>query len=86
MAAGTSFKDSLGNDRKALDDPHVKVDRTVDLQDSQSSWEKKRLLIMLAMVPGFSTPTGSTANLASGGPIAHPDAQVLLMTPISRIP
>ena len=79
-----SFKDKAGISRIALNDLVVK---------SGSNGRLARFSISVGDEPVadyacdgivFSTPTGSTAyNLAAGGPIAHPDAQVVLMTPIS---
>lgn len=79
-----AFKDSAGASRMALNDLVVK---------SGSNGRLARFAVSVGDEPVadyscdgivFSTPTGSTAyNLAAGGPIAHPDAQVVLMTPIS---
>ena len=79
-----SFKDWEGTSKIALNDLVVK---------SGSNGRLARFSVMVGDEPVadyacdgivFATPTGSTAyNLAAGGPIAHPDAQVVLMTPIS---
>ena len=79
-----SFMESGGTPQIALNDLVVK---------SGSSGRLARFTVFAGEEPVadyacdgivFSTPTGSTAyNLAAGGPIAHPDAQVVLMTPIS---
>ncbi len=79
-----SFKQNSGKSRLALNDLVVK---------SGSNGRLARFSVFAAdeLVADyacdgivFSTPTGSTAyNLAAGGPVAHPDARVVLMTPIS---
>ena len=79
-----SFMESGGTSQIALNDLVVK---------SGSSGRLARFTVFAGEEPVadyacdgivFSTPTGSTAyNLAAGGPVAHPDARVVLMTPIS---
>ena len=75
---------SSGESRLALNDVVVK---------SGSGSRLARLVVLAEDEPVaeyacdgviFSTPTGSTAyNLAAGGPLVHPSANVLVMTPIS---
>ena len=79
-----TFKDSLGNSRKALNDLVIKSGSNGRLARFSVFMGDEAIADYACDGIVFSTPTGSTAyNLASGGPIAHPDAQVLLMTPIS---
>ena len=79
-----SFQDSEGTSRIALNDLVVKSGSNGRLARFSVSVGEEPVADYACDGIVFSTPTGSTAyNLAAGGPIAHPDAQVVLMTPIS---
>ena len=79
-----AFKDSAGISRMALNDLVVKSGSNGRLARFSVSVGDEPVADYACDGIVFSTPTGSTAyNLAAGGPIAHPDAQVVLMTPIS---
>ena len=79
-----AFKDSAGMSRMALNDLVVKSGSNGRLARFSVSVGEEPVADYACDGIVFSTPTGSTAyNLAAGGPIAHPDAQVVLMTPIS---
>ena len=79
-----AFKDSAGASRMALNDLVVKSGSNGRLARFSVSVGDEPVADYACDGIVFSTPTGSTAyNLAAGGPIAHPDAQVVLMTPIS---
>ena len=79
-----SVRDHKGNLKTALNDLVVKSGTNGRLARFSVSVGDEPVADYACDGIVFATPTGSTAyNLASGGPIAHPDAQVVLMTPIS---
>ncbi|MFP6900711.1 MAG: NAD(+)/NADH kinase [Opitutales bacterium] len=76
-------RDASGGDRLALNDVVIKSSGSARL--ARLTVRTKEDFVAEYSCDGliFSTPTGSTAyNLAAGGPIVHPSAQVVLMTPI----
>ncbi|MEK9633756.1 MAG: NAD(+)/NADH kinase [Opitutae bacterium] len=78
------YRDESGFSKCALNDLVVKSGTNGRLGRFSVSEGRERVAEYACDGIVFSTPTGSTAyNLAAGGPIAHPEAQVLLMTPIS---
>jgi NAD+ kinase len=78
------YRDENGFSKCALNDLVVKSGTNGKLGRFSVSEGRERVAEYACDGIVFSTPTGSTAyNLAAGGPIAHPEAQVLLMTPIS---
>ena len=79
-----SYRDKSGFSKCALNDLVVKSGTNGRLSRFSVFEEKERVAEYACDGIVFATPTGSTAyNLAAGGPIAHPEAQVILMTPIS---
>jgi len=78
------FRDRTGKENIALNDLVVKSGSTGRLGHFSVFCGKERVADYSSDGIVFSTPTGSTAyNLAAGGPIVHPEAEVILMTPIS---
>ena len=78
------YRDKSGFSKCALNDLVVKSGTNGRLGRFSVFVESERVAEYACDGIVFSTPTGSTAyNLAAGGPIAHPEAQVVLMTPIS---
>ena len=78
------YRESQGEEKLALNDLVVKSGTTGRLGRFSVFCGTERVADYASDGIVFSTPTGSTAyNLAAGGPIAHPEAEVILMTPIS---
>ncbi len=79
-----AVKSATGSESIALNDVVVKGAPNTGLAHLQV-WQNSKLVNNFScdgLV--FTTPTGSTAyNLAAGGPIMHPSAEALAMTPIS---
>lgn len=76
-------KTATGIEKQVLNDIVIKNSETTRLIDLTVSSEND--LITECSCDGliFSTPTGSTAyNLSAGGPIIHPRARVIALTPI----
>ena len=76
-------RDASGQERLALNDVVIKSSGETRL--ARLSVRERADLVAEYSCDGliFSTPTGSTAyNLSAGGPIVHPSAEVILMTPI----
>jgi len=78
------YRENAGIAKLALNDVVVKSATTGRLSRFSVFCGEERVADYASDGIVFSTPTGSTAyNLAAGGPIAHPEAEVILMTPIS---
>ncbi len=78
------YRENQGPEKLALNDLVVKSGSTGRLGRFSVFCGNERVADYASDGIVFSTPTGSTAyNLAAGGPIAHPEAEVMLMTPIS---
>ena len=78
------YQEAGGASKFALNDLVIKSGTNGRLARFSVQMENERVADYACDGIVFSTPTGSTAyNLAAGGPIAHPDAKVVMMTPIS---
>ena len=73
----------LGQHDLALNDVLIKDERTSRLVRLEVFADNELVTEYVCDGLIFSTPTGSTAyNLSAGGPLIHPSAEVIAMTPI----